>query len=264
MDFTREDLSLLSRFPSRKEAVFQVLNKAIASGRFPAGMKLNQDKIADELGVSRMPVREALRDLESQGLVTVYPYRGVKVSELSIADIEELFAIRTSLERCAIARSVRQLTEQELTRMREVLLEMDGLVSREDSEAQDAWMRLNDEFHGVINRASGWPRIVEMIEALRSNVGRYLTVYLSIHGKTEPQKQHWELYRACVEGNVEQAADVIEKHVMDTAEILITALKNRSQKSRDGSFPIRRYPRGAKPDENGRREIPGISNRTRM
>ncbi len=245
MDFSGDDRKILSRLPSRKEAVYQVLNKAISSGRFPAGMRLNQDQIAEELGVSRMPVREALRDLESQGLVTVYPYRGVKVSELSISDIEELFAIRTALEKCAMVRSVPQLTAADTTRMREVLLSMDDLVSRTDAESESEWVALNDEFHGIINRASHWPRIVDMIDNLRSNVGRYLAVYFTIHGKEEPQQQHWQLYDACVARDVEQAQIVIEKHVMDTADILIRALKDQQRDTRTNGFRSRRFAKGA-------------------
>ncbi|WP_142850838.1 GntR family transcriptional regulator [Telmatospirillum sp. J64-1] len=241
MIFDQEDRATISGHLSRKDAVLRVLSRAICDGRMPAGMRLNQDEIASQLNVSRMPVREALKDLEAQGLVTFYPYRGVEVSHLSADDIEELFAMRASLERLSLQRAVPNLTERDFIEMRQVLEHMDELLqSGEQIDRQ--WTPLNDRFHGIINRACGWPRLNEEIANLRANVGRYVIMYMSLQGSDEPQRQHWDLYEACKAGDIPRAQDIIESHVMDTAHLLIAALKKKEENS---AIPLQEYSKGA-------------------
>lgn len=241
MVFDHEDRKIISGHLSRKDAVLRLLSKAICDGRFPAGTRLNQGEIAVELGVSRMPVREALKDLEAQGLVTFYPYRGVEVSQLSVDDVEELFAIRATLERRALDRAIPNLSQENLREMREILERMDELLEYDGGVHRD-WMALNNRFHGIINGACDWPRLIELIDNLRSNVGRYLIAYLSLQGRQQPQRQHWSLYEACRDRDVRRAQDIIECHVMDTAHLLIAALERSESKP---YVPSQRQAKGA-------------------
>lgn len=216
--------------------MLEVLRESILSGERPAGIRLNLDDIAEELGVSRMPVRDALKQLETEGLVTIYPHRGVEVSELTLDDIEEIFGIRTILEKKAIARAVPKLTLSELELMRQTLTEMDAL-SGHGSE----WMELNTRFHSIINEACGWPRLLEMINVLRANVDRYLRTYWRVMGYKKPQEQHWALYKACQERDVAKAEAILAEHFEDTLKALLSALSNTS--GEDGS-KSRQRPRG--------------------
>ncbi|MCL4186893.1 MAG: GntR family transcriptional regulator [Rhodobacteraceae bacterium] len=210
--------------PSRTETVAARLRDAITGGRLPAGERLSLDGLARQFGVSRMPVRDALKILESEGLVRIYPYRGIEVSRLDADDIAELFGLREVLEQRAAVRGVPLLTETDLAAMEALLREMDALV--EDSD-QDRWLDLNNRFHAIINTASGWPRLVEMITVLRTNVDRYVRAYLLELGRAGPQRQHWELLDACRRRDPEGAATVMTGHLRDTADALIARLAAR-------------------------------------
>jgi DNA-binding GntR family transcriptional regulator len=105
IELSQEEARLISQPMSRKDIVLGLIRSAIVDGRLPAGIKLDQNEIAATLGVSRMPVREALKQLQAEGLVVVYPYRGVEVARLDPADIREMFAIRGSLERLAVGKA---------------------------------------------------------------------------------------------------------------------------------------------------------------
>ncbi len=236
--FTPEERRLTSAQLSRKETVLRVVRSAILDGRFPAGTRLDQNRIAAELGVSRMPVREAIKQLEANGLVVVLPYRGVEVARLDPAAVTELFGIRIALETLAIGRAVERLETKQLERMRRTLEKMDRHI-RAGSSDDDAWMRLNGAFHNTINEASGWSTLVESIDVFRGNVDRYVRMYLSLRGREQPQEEHWAIYEACVNRDVAESQRIIAVHLENTAAALVFALgdsvereANRSQTNR--------------------------------
>jgi DNA-binding GntR family transcriptional regulator len=207
---------------SRKDAVLQILRSAITDGRLAPGEKLDQNAIAANMGVSRMPVREALKQLQSEGLVVVYPYRGVEVARLDPAAITEMFEIRIVLEQLALSRAVPELRQSTLGKMEAILAEMDTLLGT--PAAGDPWMSLNAEFHALINGSSDWPHLLETIEQYRSNVERYVRSYFHHGGRAQSQREHWELLEACRHHRVEAAQAIIAKHLRNTATTLTKAI----------------------------------------
>jgi DNA-binding GntR family transcriptional regulator len=222
MDPTQQDQTPLGApftpQPSRTDAVAAHLRDAIVAGRLAAGQKLHLDGLARQFGVSRMPVRDALKILEAEGLVEILPYRGIKVTTLNPDDIKELFGLREVLEQTAIERAIARLSTAQLDRMESLLTQMDSLGDDE------RWLDLNAEFHAVLNGACGWPRLVDMIDQLRANVERYLRAYVVGSGCARPQAQHWALYRACRARDPETARAVIAEHLRDTASALLGTL----------------------------------------
>ncbi|QRG04600.1 GntR family transcriptional regulator [Xanthobacter dioxanivorans] len=214
MALGERDRLLIAGIPSRKDVVLGVLRDAIVEGRLAPGARLEPDRIALELGCSRMPVREALKGLEAEGLVTCYPFRGTEVSQLRADEVEELFAMRIALEGLALTRAVPGLTGDELGKMRELLLAMDDPAQRE------GWRALNQKFHSILNGACGWPRLIEQIDVLRRNVERYVRIWVDIGGTEVPQRQHWALYEACRARDVARAQAVLEEHFRSTAELV--------------------------------------------
>jgi DNA-binding GntR family transcriptional regulator len=217
---------------SRKDVVVETLRKSILSGGLRAGHRLNLDEIADELNVSRMPVREALKQLESEGLVTIYPHRGVAVSELNAEDVEEIFGIRIVLEQKASELAIPRLGLADLA-------EMEALLDRMDQNGSHGpkWIKLNEKFHHTINNASGWPRLVSMIEVQRVNVERYVRAYVRMQGYERPQEQHWALFRACRDRDVTKAKAVISEHLQDTADRLISELRKTESLREENADP---------------------------
>lgn len=202
-------------FPSRQEAVADALRVDILRGRLGAGTRLDIDEIAARHGVSRTPVRDALKQLEAEGLVQVLPYRGVEVTSLSDDDLRELFAIRIALERLAVAQAALRITGAELDGLRRVLQRMDRLRSRDRS-----WVTLNIAFHDGIHAATRWPRLIEMIRIQRTNVERYVRARAAELGTSRQQAEHWALLEALARHDPEAAERVIAAHLRQTMEAL--------------------------------------------
>jgi DNA-binding GntR family transcriptional regulator len=202
-------------FPSRQEAVAEALRLDILRGRLGGGARLDIDEIAARHGVSRTPVRDALKQLESEGLVQVLPYRGVEVTALTDDDLRELFAIRIALERLAVAQAALRITEAELDGLRRILQRMDRLKQRDKS-----WIALNIAFHDAIHAATRWPRLIEMIRIQRTNVERYVRARGSELGTARQQAEHWALVEALARHDPEAAERIIAGHLRQTMDVL--------------------------------------------
>ena len=128
-------------------ATARALRDMILSGEIAEGEQLRQDALAAAHGVSRIPLREALRQLEAEGLVSFYPHRGAVVSTLSLAEIEELFEIRALIEPDLLRRAIRRLTKDDLDRAGEILD-----IARESFRSKDVgrWGELNWKFHSTL------------------------------------------------------------------------------------------------------------------
>jgi DNA-binding GntR family transcriptional regulator len=206
---------------AQKDVVVETVRAAILSGAMPPGTRINLDLIASEHGTSRMPVRDALHKLETEGLITIYPRRGVQVAQLDVPDMEELFGIRTVLEQKALELAVPRLTQQQFDEMHTLLKRMDWISGR-----GKAWIGANERFHSILNEASGWPRLISMIKVLRRNIERYIRTYLSLGGSSLAQQQHWDLYRACQAREIERAKVIIAEHSSAAAVQLVAALRS--------------------------------------
>ena len=145
------------------DVVFERLRDAILDGRLKAGQWLRQETLAQELGVSQMPVREALKRLVAEGLATRIPYKGVKVVEFSPEDIVDICTVRLVLEGLAVRLATPLITDEELERLKENLRELEGYTSQDQIARR---RQLNDEFHLSICRASGRQYLVRLLETV--------------------------------------------------------------------------------------------------
>lgn len=210
-----------------QEIVADALRDAIVAGRLRGGQRLSQDRIATDLGVSRMPVREALRQLESEGLVVFTPHRRVSVADLSIDELRELYEIRIALETLALELAFPKLTAREFAGLAAILAQMD--------RAADAgrWITLNASFHGAMYRASARPRLCALIESYRGNVDRYLRMYVAgPERRTRAQAEHRRILRACRAGRLAEAKKALRRHLADTVTVLARVLESRGASPR--------------------------------
>ena len=215
--------------PAQKDLVAETVRAAILSGEMPPGARLNLDAIAGEHGVSRMPVRDALQQLEAEGLITIYPRRGVQVAKLDVDDMEELFGIRTVLEQKAIELAMSRFTEEHFNQLHALLKRMDLM-----SERGKAWVRANERYHSMLNDVCEWPRLISMVNVLRRNIERYIRAYVHLGGLNVAQEQHWEIYEACRVRDVERAKAVIAEHSAAAAKRLIAVLPTSKGVSTNG------------------------------
>jgi DNA-binding GntR family transcriptional regulator len=211
--------------------VVQAIRQGILDGSLPAHQPLRQDRIADTLGVSKVPVREALIQLKAEGLVTFTPNRGAVVSELSAAEAVEIYTMRIALELAALRIALPRLDRARLIRAESVL----SILEQEETRAQ--WGRLNWEFHQTLYQASGMPRMVETIRALHDNVGRYLLIYLA-----DPQyrrasnEEHRRILQACRDRDSTAALEQLRVHLEAASRELAAFLeKPRAERTMGGS-----------------------------
>jgi DNA-binding GntR family transcriptional regulator len=208
------------RYRTTPGLVAEVLREAILRSVLKGGEQLRQDEIAAHLGVSRIPVREAFRQLEAEGLITFYPHRGAVVSELSHHEVQEIYEIRIPLEIVALRHAIPHLAEQDLQRAEEILDEID----RVDDVTR--WSELNREFHAVLYAPANRPRLLGLINTLRTNVDRYLRIYIAhMHHKPTSQHEHRQILRACRRREIEEAVQALEHHLGNVSQLLVGYLQ---------------------------------------
>jgi DNA-binding GntR family transcriptional regulator len=201
------------------ERVADALRNAILQGHYKANQPLRQDLIAEELGVSKIPLREALVQLKAEGLVTFMPKRGAVVSELSAAEAEEIYAMRISLETLAIEKAIPRLSISDLIRAQSVLEIIDSGSERKQ------WGDLNWEFHATLYQAANMPLLMNTIQHLHNNVARYLIIYLDrLSASVLSQTEHRALLNACRLKRTADAVKILKKHLRQAEERLVAYL----------------------------------------
>src|SRR4051812_14872406 len=162
------------RPPTAQEAVLAELRRSILEGDLEPGAQILQDRIAEQLGVSRVPVREALKMLEGEGQVSYAPHRGYFVTELDAAELMEVYEIREWLEAEAVTRALPHLGKDDFERMQEAVDDMEAAEERGDVVALTA---ANRRFHFALMEPCGMPRLVRIIRQLWDSTDPYRSVY---------------------------------------------------------------------------------------
>ena len=190
------------------------LREAILHGALTAGSELSQVKLADEFGVSRGPVREALRLLEREGLVEAELNRRVRVASFSPGDLEELYALRIVNEALGIRATVPHLTAEDVASLHADIERMESLAGTEVG----LWEPVHRHFHHTLIAYSG-SRIVRLAEQLSDHAERYRLVYVTQDPRawSVGAAEHREIVAACDAGDPVAAADALARHLARTA-----------------------------------------------
>jgi len=203
------------------EQVAGEIRQLILGGLLGPGQPVNQDEIAERLGVSRMPVREALRTLAVEGLVQFHPNRGAVVTELSRRDMEELYALRIMLEGPAARRSAENMTSEHLTGLQGLIKEMERL--RDGPRAE--WAEVHYRFHLSFYEAAGMPRLGRLIAGLRNLVEPYSRIYIRLPERMrQAEREHRDLVAACRKRDGERAEKVLVEHLSSPSRALLDLL----------------------------------------
>ena len=205
------------------EAVSESLRERILSGEIAEGAQLRQDAIAAAYSVSRIPVREALRQLEAEGLVTFYPHRGAIVSELSLGEIEELFENRALLECDLLGRAMPKQTDVDLAAADAIL---DTYEAAFDKADVGVWGQLNWKFHATLYAPANRPRSLALVQNLHNNTDRYLRLQLLLTGGiARAEHEHRSLLAFCRQRNTAAATDLLRTHILDAGTGLVAFLR---------------------------------------
>lgn len=201
-------MSSFERPKTAQEAVLAEIREQLLDGRLAPAESIRPDALGDELGVSAVPVREALRILEGEGHVHYRPHRGYVVAALDVNDLVEIYRIRELLETEAVRRAIPRLRSDTVVRLREIVHEMD--------EVQDDVISLtavNRRFHFTLFEAAEMPQLVRVLRILWDSSDRYRLRYLmSPENRQLVHDQHQRMMQAVADGDVETFIDESQKH----------------------------------------------------
>lgn len=206
-----------------REVVFEALREAIADRRLRPGERLMEVQLAEEMGVSRTPVREAIRRLELEGFVVMVPRRGAYVANYSLKDIADVFEIRAALEALAAGLAAERITEEEIEELERSLHRLAAHVEASDLEAL---VEEDTAFHEVLYRASRNQRLVQIVSNLRELIQSFRTKSLAAPGRMrETLEEHQRITEAVVARNVLLARRLAQEHIENAESILLATLK---------------------------------------
>jgi len=216
---------------SAERAAYDYLRDRILSGSVPGGTPIVPQKVADDLNVSRIPVRDALKHLSAEGLVTVGANRRVVVTNMTLEDVKEIFYMRAVLEGLAARTAAPELSDAVLSRLATLADHMENVETRTSE-----WLPMHEEFHATLCRQAGMPRLQRELERLRTAVAPYLRVFLATHGMGELRgSKHRSLVAALRKRNSALAEAAVREHI----ERAFGEIWDVINKRRDGRHKIR-------------------------
>lgn len=214
----------------RDQLRYEILNGSMASGT-----QLRQDALAERFNTSRLPVREALRQLESEGLITYQRNRGAVVAGMDVNQLCEMMDIRIALECHAARMGVPNMVQRDFAQLQEIL----DLYNASESVAE--WAEYNRRFHLALCAPSNNTRLRRLIEEFCLNTDRYTHEMMSLAtGKEGPQSDHFEILEACKQRDAAKVAMLLERHIQETKNnLLATDRLKREQAAQQDEAALR-------------------------
>ena len=198
-----------------RDVVFNTLRQAILRGELKPGERLMEIQLANKLGVSRTPIREAIRKLELEGLVLMIPRKGAEVAEITEKSQKDVLEIRRALEDLAVRLACEKITKEELKELKKAGDEFKKVLKSQDiTEVAEADVR----FHDVIYMATDNPKLIQLLNNFREQMYRFRVEYLK-KAEVRPQllAEHDEIIKYITEGNKEEASRVVTRHIENQA-----------------------------------------------
>jgi DNA-binding GntR family transcriptional regulator len=213
--------------PTRASAAADELRRRILEGDYPAGMQLRQAVLAEELGISRIPFREALILLEAEGLVQMEAHKGAIVAGFSAEEVEELFEFRALIEPALLEKSAPLLTEADYAELEQILTEYSDELRTQNP---GRWGALNTALHTVLYRRAMSPRMLATADQLLKSTDRFARMQLAYtDGREKAEREHREIVTECRAGNVKKAARLLRQHILTAGDALVRLLRERQQ-----------------------------------
>lgn len=207
---------------SLADAVHHALGEAITHGTMAPGARLREVEVATQLGVSATPVREALRRLEREGLVTVSPHRGATVVAFTPAEIADLYEVHEILESHAVRRAA-EVADRDTSALERLLVEEEATLTEPD---QQAFNRLDLRFHRTLNDLSGNAPLAELTEQVHRRI-QSVRIRFEVHlpdRPTQSHAQHKELIAAVHDGNADRAEALARAHIRTVRDAVLKIL----------------------------------------
>lgn len=206
--------------------VLERIREGILQGAYAPGESLTESRLMEELNVGRTPVREALLQLEVEGLVTIFPRKGAKVNKTSLKEVEEMYTIGGALEGLAAALSLPRTNNKTVHQLSQKIQE--GRRLQLDNDIL-SYCKVNREFHRALVAQCGNDKLINMVEGLRRSVHRLGVISFTIPGRIKSSvEEHERILRSVKEGDSEAVRRAVEEHWENTKERLVQYLKDFS------------------------------------
>lgn len=210
-------------YKNAREAAFEKIKEAIIKGHFKPGEKLVEQTLAQEMGVSRTPVREAIRRLEAEGFVISIPRKGVVVSRADKEEIVQLYSIRAELEGLAARWAIENADEDDMRKLDEAISRMEETAASGDL---DGVVQSNALFHDAIAQASKSRILCTLLKTLQDNIQRFRFQSLHLPGRPEAAlAEHKEIIAAIKEKKAEEADRLLKEHLQNACAAALAHMK---------------------------------------
>lgn len=210
-----------------RDIVFDNLRLAILDGTLRPGERLMEVSLSEKLGVSRTPVREAIRKLEIEGLVEITPRRGAQVCELSVKDVEDVLEVRETLEGLAAYLAAEKMSDDELKELEKAY---NGLVKAVDEQSTEKIIKWDSKFHDILLNGSRNPRLIKVNGILVEQVHRFRKSYIEdINTAKYIVQSHKKILDSLKEKNKEESKENAMEHIRDVKEFILNKYKKKSR-----------------------------------
>ncbi|SPL72145.1 GntR family transcriptional regulator [Acinetobacter stercoris] len=219
------NVSNLGAMPSVSEVIVKHIREAIVSGQIAEDDPIRQDEIAKLFNVSKIPVREALKQLEAEGLVEFKKNRGAIVTRISEEELAQIFEVRVMLETKLIRLAVPNMTDETFANAEQIC---SAFVDTMDI---GSWTTLNWQLHACLYEPAQRPYMLSLIRSIYDKIERYLRLQMSVAaGKSRADQEHKDILQACKNKDVELAARLIEEHINGVCQSLYDYLPSHASK----------------------------------
>ena len=208
-----------------RDVVFNTLRQAILRGELKPGERLMEIQLANKLGVSRTPIREAIRKLELEGLVLMIPRKGAEVAEITEKNMRDVLEVRKALEELAVQLACDKITKEEIEEMKKAAEEFKMILKSKDiTEIAEADVR----FHDIIYMATDNQKLIHLLNKLREQMYRYRVEYLK-KKECYPQllREHQAIIEAIEKSNKETASEIMGQHIENQVTAVTDSLRHK-------------------------------------
>ena len=217
-----------------RDVVFQTLRQSILTGQMEPGERLMEVQLAEELGVSRTPVREAIRMLELEGLVVMIPRRGAQVAAITEQDLRDVLEVRATLERLAVRLACERFTEEGYRNLEKANREFAHLARLKNKSVVDI-TNADVHFHDVIYQATGNRRLIQIVQNLQEQMYRYRMEYVrDLSSHENLIAEHTEIIRALEARDAAKAEEIIVTHISNQEKEILRLLHERENEKQEG------------------------------
>jgi DNA-binding GntR family transcriptional regulator len=212
----------VERHLTLRERIVEFIKDAVISGSLKPGERVPESEIAERFGISRTPIREAFRQLESDGFLIMTPRKGAVVSPITDKDVREFYAIKSLLEGFAAGEACAKLTEKEIKRLKDLNSEMG---KNEEKGNVKTFFKLDNQFHEILIKACGNEKLYTLIGQLVEQFERFRVTALSLPGRMKNSvMQHNEIIDAIESRDKENASKLVRANAESNCEVLVREL----------------------------------------